>query len=41
MSELTPEFEPDWDIELSVTLSPSMIIETVFYTADTVHTGTE
>lgn len=41
MSELTQDFEPDWDVELSVSLSPSMIIESIFYTADTVHTGTE
>ena len=41
MSELDTDIDPDWDVELSVTLSPSMIIDTAFYTADAVHTGTE
>lgn len=41
MSELPSEIDPDWDTELHLSLTPSMIIDTMFYTADTVHTGHE
>ncbi len=41
MSDLTPDIDPDWDVELFLSFSPSVIIDTMFYTADTVHTGTE
>lgn len=33
-------FEPDWSTPLTVTLTAGAIIETVFTTASTVHTGT-
>jgi len=41
VNELTPDIDPDWDMELYISLTPSMIIDTMFYTADTVHTGVE
>ncbi|MEM7250015.1 MAG: hypothetical protein AAF493_01240 [Pseudomonadota bacterium] len=41
MDILTSELEPEWDVPLRITLTPGAIIETMFATADTVHTGTE
>ena len=34
-------FEPDWDIPLTVTVTAASVIDTVFATAFSVHTGTE
>ena len=33
--------EPDWDIPLTVTVTSASVIDTVFATAFSVHTGTE
>jgi hypothetical protein len=41
VSELSPEIDPEWDIELSISTSPTVIIDAVFYTADSVHAGAE
>ena len=34
-------YEPDWDIPLTVTVTAASVIDTVFATAFSVHTGTE
>ena len=34
-------FEPDWEIPLTVTVTAASVIDTVFATAFSVHTGTE
>ena len=39
MAAFEEELEPDWDTPLNVTLTPAGIIDTVFATADAVHTG--
>ena len=36
-----PSFEPDWETPLTVTLTAASIIDTVFATAFSAHTGTE
>ena len=33
------DMDPDWDTPLSLTLTPATIIDTVFGTAESVHTG--
>ncbi len=33
------EMDPDWDTPVRLTLTPAAIIDTVFFTADSVHTG--
>lgn len=33
------EMDPDWDTPLTLTLTPAAIIDTVFGTAESVHTG--
>ena len=41
MSEYEEAMEPEWDTPLTVTVTPGAIIDTVFATADAVHTGYE
>jgi hypothetical protein len=36
-----PDMDPDWDTPLTLTLTPAAIIDTVFGTAESVHTGDE
>jgi len=36
-----PSFEPDWEVPLTVTITPASIIDTVFASAFSVHTGVE
>lgn len=36
-----PAFDPDWETPLSVTVTPAALIDTIFATAFSVHTGTQ
>jgi hypothetical protein len=39
MSDVDEQGDPDWDMQLSVALSPGAIAHSLFWSADTVHTG--
>lgn len=39
MTEIDDSSEPDWDIPLELTLTPSWLFHALFQTASTVHTG--
>jgi len=41
MSEAERDYDPDWDTPLEFSLTPEAIMHSVFWTADTVHTGWE
>ncbi|MCH9671460.1 MAG: hypothetical protein K0U93_08430 [Gammaproteobacteria bacterium] len=41
MDNLTPELEPEWEVPLTLTLTAGAIIDSVFATAESVHTGAQ